>query len=87
MEVQASPPSNKIISYANSASLVTQINDYSEFFTNQNSGHCGTIKNCLLLQNGCTSPYSGDKLVITTSTGKVESKQNEDAGYTETVCV
>jgi len=56
-------------------------------FTSTLDAECGTVTKCELLVPDCSSAYTGDNLVIEESTGKITSKQDTDAGWTDTVCV
>jgi hypothetical protein len=37
------------------------------------------------MEKGGLDPYIGDNLVINSSTGEIKAKQNEDAGFIETI--
>jgi len=71
---QGSPVPNKIINFVDNAALVEQAAGSASFFTNPFNGECGVITACSIKAAGCTDAYTGDKLSITSNTGKVESK-------------
>jgi hypothetical protein len=63
-----------ILNYVDSATLVPQAALSATFFTNPFLVECGVITTCVIKTQGCSAPYTGDKLTIDATTGKVESK-------------
>ena len=55
-------------------------------FTNANNADCGEVTTCVPLPTGCTGTYAG-KASIDASTLQLSITQDEDAGYTETLCI
>ena len=87
-QVQTTTPTNKVVNYAATSTMVTQITDSSAFFTNTFATECLGITECFLKSSGgCANAYAGTNIAIEKSTGKITAKTNVDAGYTEIVCV
>jgi hypothetical protein len=78
---------DKSIAYSSSSTLDVVAALSSNFFTNADSATCGALASCEIKASGCTNAYSAGNLVINASTGKLEAKQNVDAGYDDTVCI
>ena len=78
---------DKTISYSSSATLDVVAATSANFFTNADSATCGSLSTCVIKASGCSGTYSAGNLVINASTGKLEAKQNVDAGYDDTVCI
>jgi hypothetical protein len=66
--------SDVIIDYVDSTALVTQGTSSAAFFTNPFKAECGVITTCVIKAQGCSAAYTGDKLTIDATSGKVESK-------------
>jgi hypothetical protein len=66
---------------------LTQFTAATSYFSNTNSADCNGFTTCVAKPAGCgVGAYSG-KASIDSSTGAISIKQDEDAGYTETLCV
>ena len=86
-ETQPTAHPDKVVEYLNSETKVDVASTYLVFFTNQYSFQCGPVTSCSIKVKGCGSAYGGTNLVINSADGQITSKQNVDAGWTETVCV
>lgn len=78
---------DKTIAYSSSSTLETVAAASTNFFTNADSAACGAMATCAIKVAGCASNYVGTNLEINASTGKLEAKQNVQAGYDDTVCI
>jgi len=78
---------DKSIAYSSSAIYELVAATSASFFTNSDSATCGAVASCAIKVSGCGSAYTGTNLVINASTGKLEAKQNVQAGYDDTVCI
>ena len=56
------------------AALVEHATGFVDFFTNTFVAECGIITACSIKTVGCSAAYTGDKLTIDTTSGKIESK-------------
>ena len=75
--------------YSSSSTKVVSSSGWKDFFFNNDPrGDCppDSSVTCKLLKPGCIEPYTG-LLTIDPATGKIESPQDEDNGYNETVCI
>jgi len=88
-ENQPTAHPDQSVEYLNTGTRLDVASTYSVFFTNQYGSlyKCGAVTSCSIKVQGCGSNYSGSNLVITSSTGRITSKQNVDAGFIETVCI
>jgi hypothetical protein len=66
---------------------LTEYTTGASIFTNTNSADCGEVTNCYPKATGCTDAYSTGKVSIDGGTQAISITQNEDAGYTETLCI
>ena len=65
---------------------LTEYASGANYFSNVNNADCGEITACIVKPVGCgAATYSG-KASIASST-VLSIVQNEDAGYTETLCI
>ena len=67
-------PSNTLMEYSSSATLVTQQSAFFGYFRNEHSAQCGAITSCEMMVAGCATSYGGSNLQITASTGVVTAK-------------
>jgi len=79
-------PADKFLDYVSSTDKSVQVNGWAEFFTNNYPTDCGGVKTCEIMNDGCLTAYSGNKLTMVAATGVINAVQNEDAGWTETIC-
>jgi hypothetical protein len=57
------------------------------FFRNEHSSLCGPINSCAAKVAGCGSDYEGTNLSMDYKTGVGWAVQNNDLGYSDTVCI
>ena len=75
------------VPYLDNNSLNTVSTTWTNFFTNNDPNDDWPAPTWTIKQSGCGSAYTAGRLIMNSSTGKITAKQNEDAGYTETVCI
>ena len=75
------------VDYLNNASKKTISESWTNFFKDNDPNNDWPAATWKIMKSGCGSTYTAGRLVINTSNGKITAKQNEDLGYTETVCI
>lgn len=85
------PPIPYVASGSNTAlqwNNLVQYTDIQKYFSNVNSADCGLLTQCQLLNSGCSTSVAYNGLGKMAASGyAISFRQDQAAGYTETLCV